>query len=84
MNDLEDIPGQDTIINSIEKRWAKIDHNVFIAAVLLNPFYGFEPFGTNINNAEALRIIIKLWQHFHKTAENPPNIFLDQLHSYIT
>lgn len=84
MKDAEDIPGRDAIINSIEKRWAKTDQDVFIAAVLLNPFYRSEPFGMKLNNAEALRIIIKLWQRFNKTTESPPNNFLDQLRNYLT
>lgn len=84
MNDLEDIPGRNAIINSVEKRWAKTDQDVFIAAVLLNPFYRFEPFGTNLNNADALRVIIKLWQRFHNTVEPPPNEFLEQLSNYLT
>ncbi|KAH9983358.1 hypothetical protein BJV74DRAFT_777263, partial [Russula compacta] len=32
------------IINSIEQWWAKADQDIFITAVILNPFYQSTPF----------------------------------------
>jgi hypothetical protein len=31
-------PGCTAILESIEKQWAKVDQDVFIAAIILNPF----------------------------------------------
>jgi hypothetical protein len=40
----QDIIGRDAIIKSIELRWSKSDQEVFISAVLVNPFYRTTPF----------------------------------------
>jgi hypothetical protein len=42
--DNTDSEGCHAIINSIEKRWGKADQELFIAAVLLNPYYWSVPF----------------------------------------
>lgn len=39
LNDSADVPGAYSVIASIEKRWKAADQELFIAAVLLNPFY---------------------------------------------
>jgi hypothetical protein len=44
MTDPEDVEGCTTIIESIEACWATADQEIFIAAVVLNPFYQSMPF----------------------------------------
>lgn len=83
MTDEEDIPGRDAIIRSVEQRWAKTDQEVFIAAIFLNPFYRFEPFGTRFNNAEVIDMNIRLWQRFNRTRDMPPSPFMLQLSDYL-
>ena len=53
MKDPDDLPGVQAIIKSIEKRWAKADQEIFIAAMILNPFYRREPLAATpmFNNA---------------------------------
>ncbi|KAF8157696.1 hypothetical protein BJ912DRAFT_866740, partial [Pholiota molesta] len=84
MNDAEDIPGRDAIIRSIEQRWEKTDQQVFIAAVILNPFTRLAPFGKLFNNADVIEIISRLWQRFNRTQDLPTAIFLEQLSDYLT
>ena len=40
----QDPVGHDAILNSIEAHWNKYDQEVFIGAVLVNPFYQSTPF----------------------------------------
>ena len=44
MVDPEDMVGCTAIIKSIEAQWATADQEIFIAAVVLNPFYQSTPF----------------------------------------
>ncbi|GLB43960.1 putative protein of unknown function (DUF 659) [Lyophyllum shimeji] len=44
MTDEDDAVGCNAIVQSIERRWAKADQEVFIAAVILNPLYQTTPF----------------------------------------
>lgn len=85
MTDKDDIIGQDAIIASIEKQWAKTDHNVFIAAIVLNPFYWTAPFGRQLefNNANLITLFICLWKHFHNTKDQPPMNFSRQALDYL-
>jgi hypothetical protein len=46
--DSANILGATAILESIEKRWAKADQDVFIAAVLLNPFVKASPFSPQV------------------------------------
>ena len=56
----------DAILHSLEKRWANADQDIFIAAVVLNPFFKHAPFKglsrfqpTNIHS-----LFIMLWNRF--------------------
>ena len=44
MTDPEDIEGCTAIIESTEACWATADQEIFIAAIVLNPFYQSTPF----------------------------------------
>ena len=40
----EDLIACTTIVDSLEMRWKKADQELFIACILVNPFYCVEPF----------------------------------------
>ena len=78
----KDPVGCDAIINSIEMRWRKSDQELFIAAVLVNPFYHNKPFVKLpfLTNAEIWVLFCHLWQQLFKTTV--PDNFEDLLHHF--
>lgn len=95
MTDPEDFPGRDAIIASLEKRWSKADQEVFIAAVIVNPFYRMQPFAkiAQFTNSRIVMLMERLWIRFnHKsdssgsratTETTPPSEFFQQLLDFI-
>ncbi|KAF8967652.1 ribonuclease H-like domain-containing protein, partial [Flammula alnicola] len=83
MNDPEDRPGCQAIINSIERRWSKADQEIFIAAVILNPVYQTSPFALipQLRLAEVVAMMTRLWRRFLKT--DPPDTFAFDLLEYL-
>ena len=81
--DFEDAPASHAIIASIESRWAKADQEVFLAAVILNPFYQSTPFATLhfLNNAGIRSLLSALWTRFYCT--QPPDEFYTQIADYL-
>ncbi|KAJ6572632.1 hypothetical protein B0H10DRAFT_1670231, partial [Mycena sp. CBHHK59/15] len=77
LDDLEDANGRDVIIASLEQRWAKSDQDVFIAAVLLNPFFKTGPFAPRQDFAFAgiHQLFAHLWMRFNKTNTAPPDLY---------
>lgn len=74
------------ILKSIEKRWAKADQDLFIAAVYLNPFYTnpnhhpiFAPLD-ELKCADIQQLLIQLWHCFYN--HKPPSTFLIQMNQY--
>ncbi|KAJ3771237.1 hypothetical protein FB446DRAFT_645581, partial [Lentinula raphanica] len=66
LNDPIDADIHTAVLESIEKRWSKTDQEVFIAAVLLNPFVGkvFKPTLLWFNQAGILALLSKLYKRF--------------------
>jgi len=66
MTDVDDVVGCNAIIESIEARWATADQEIFIAAVVLNPFYQSTPFSTLqfLTNAGIYSMLSRLWERF--------------------
>ena len=66
LKDHKDRPGATAIINSIEKWWAAADQEVFIAAVVLNPFFKTTLFTNHISltNVGIHTLLECLWLHF--------------------
>jgi hypothetical protein len=83
MTDPEDVVGCTAIIESIEARWATADQEIFIAAVVLNPFYQSTPFAALrfLTNAGIHSMLGRLWQHFFE--EEPPPEFHQQVNGYL-
>ena len=69
LTDNEDKTGANAILHSIEQRWAKADQDVFIAAVILNPFVWILPFRASVsflNLAGILSLLKRLYARFFK------------------
>jgi len=84
MSDVDDLTGARSIMESIERRWAVADQQVFIAAVILNPFYQTKPFAplAFLNNAGIEALLAHLWRQFY--CAEPPDEFYAELREYLT
>lgn len=82
MPDPEDDKAE-AITLSIEKRWKKADQELFIAAVILNPFFRTTPFAPLpfLNNAGVHALLGGLWTRFY--SQSPPPEFHGQLTEYL-
>jgi hypothetical protein len=70
--DPADLPGCTAVINSIEKRWAKADQDIFIVAVILNPFIKTAPFSLQtrlLTQANILSLMKQLYTCFFSISE---------------
>ena len=70
--DPADRPGCTAIIDSIEKCWAKADQDIFIAAVILNPFIKTVPFSSQtrlLTRANILSLMKRLYTRFFSISE---------------
>jgi hypothetical protein len=70
--DSANILGATAILESIEKQWAKADQDVFIAAVLLNPFVKASPFSPQVpflTQAGVLSLMKCLYLRFFSVTE---------------
>ncbi|KIJ14505.1 hypothetical protein PAXINDRAFT_12602 [Paxillus involutus ATCC 200175] len=69
----EDIWAVTAIIQSIEWKWVKCDQEIFIAAVVLNPFYKTTPFSRipSLNNANIRTLLEHLYTSFFN-CDPPP------------
>ncbi|KAF9028151.1 hypothetical protein BDZ89DRAFT_951619 [Hymenopellis radicata] len=78
-----DEDGVNAILASLESRWKNADQEIFIAALILNPFYRTAPFNTLscFNNASVTRLLIALYKRLYKVA--PPADFHSTLTSYL-
>ncbi|KAF5385054.1 hypothetical protein D9615_001008 [Tricholomella constricta] len=83
MTDEDDASGVKAILESIEKRWAKADQEVFIAAVILNPIFQSAPFAplSSFNNAGIHTLLEHLWIRVFRSV--PPVEFYQQLKDYL-
>ncbi|KIJ08508.1 hypothetical protein PAXINDRAFT_88772 [Paxillus involutus ATCC 200175] len=66
MSEPEDTEVVSAIIQSIKRRWAKCDQEIFIAAVVINPFYKTTPFSriSSLNNANIHTLLECLYTRF--------------------
>jgi hypothetical protein len=70
--DASNIPGCTAILDSIEKRWAKADQDVFVVAVILNPFVktsAFSPQLPFLTLAGVLSLLTRLYKCFFSPME---------------
>lgn len=71
------------IINSLERQWSKADQEIFIAAVILNPFYQTSAFSLipQFRTAEIVSLMTRLWQRLIRT--DLPNSFALDLMEFL-
>jgi hypothetical protein len=70
--DAANILGCTAILDSIEKRWAKADQDVFITVVILNPFVKTTAFFAEVpflTRAGVLALMKRLYQRFFSITE---------------
>jgi hypothetical protein len=70
-------------MDSLEKRWKVADQEIFIAAVVLNPFYQCAPFAAHpfLNNAGIHTLMRHLWIRFYSA--EPAPVFFSELDDYL-
>ncbi|KIY46223.1 hypothetical protein FISHEDRAFT_18518, partial [Fistulina hepatica ATCC 64428] len=81
-----DKAGLQSIKDSIEYRWAKSDQNIFIEAVILNPFYHvstFSPLHRHFSVASIHHLLSFLYQCFFEVPHAPPSMVVE-VNEYIT
>lgn len=80
----QDPIGRDAIIESIEKRWAKADQEVFVAAVLVNPFFRMEVFAPRscFRQSELRALFARLYRRFY-TVNDVPAEFIQHVYEFI-
>ena len=83
MVDPEDLVGCTAILQSLEKRWSAADQGVFIAAVIINPFFCASLFapGPHFINAHIKSLLASLYSQFFQS--QPPNTFYSEVHDYL-
>ena len=61
-----DLTACNAVLSSLEKRWANTDQDVFIAAVVLNPFFKHMPFKPlrRFQPANIYSLFVTLWNRF--------------------
>lgn len=79
----EDRIGCSAILDSLEKHWLAADQNVFIATVIINPFYRTAPFAAHprFMNARIKALLASLYFRFFKT--HAPNDFYTEVHDFL-
>ena len=84
LTDEEDLDAAAAITESLERRWAVADQQIFIAAVIVNPFYQGQPFAQLffLNNAGIHALLSHLWTHFYQS--HAPQEFHTELMEYLT
>jgi hypothetical protein len=73
MKDADDLPGCQAIIKSLASRWAKTDQEIFVAAIILNPFYRREPLAVTpmFNNAGITALLGRVFKRLRRTTDVP-------------
>ena len=73
-----------SIISSLEKRWMAANQDIFIAAVIVNPFFQGAPFGRHPRFvvARIIELLGRLYLRFF--LEVAPQMFSAELHDYLT
>ncbi|CAA7262560.1 unnamed protein product [Cyclocybe aegerita] len=87
LNMNEDPMGHDTIITSLELRWSKADQELFISAIVINPFYCSLPFSENASFMTVTRLeslLSRLWMRLNKSLTPPPTEFTKHAHEFLT
>ncbi|KAI0349577.1 hypothetical protein OH77DRAFT_1414734 [Trametes cingulata] len=85
LEDADESTIKTAVIRSLEMRWSKADQDVFIAAVLLNPYVRMRPFHrlAHIFSPAAIYALFdRLWQRFYPS-EPVPATFYNSVTNYL-
>jgi hypothetical protein len=84
LNSPEDSVIRTAVLDSINRRWMKSDQDMFIAAVILNPYLKTTPFKRSqiITNASIFGLLSRLWKRFYTTEDVPLELY-KQLDEYL-
>ena len=76
----------DAILSSLEKRWSNTEQEVFIAAVVLNPFFKHRPFKptARFQPATVYQSFLQLWGRFFPGEESPRVSLYENVIDYLT
>lgn len=71
----------DAVLYSLEKRWANTNQDIFIAAVVLNPFFKHMPFKalSRFQPANIYNLFLILWDRFFPGDPAPPTLYRNVL-----
>lgn len=75
----EDLPSRNSILASLEKHWMKADQEVFLAAIMVNPFYQMAPFRhiRRFMQANMTAMLTRVYRQLFR--EGPPDEFQEHL-----
>ena len=84
MKDKDDLAASASIISSLEKCWAAADQDIFIATVIVNPFFRAEPFSRRPRFVVAgiIEFLRRTYTRFFM--EDAPYAFDVELRDYLT
>ncbi|KAH9831451.1 uncharacterized protein C8Q71DRAFT_715432, partial [Rhodofomes roseus] len=79
LHDLADATVRSNVLRSIELRWGKCDQDVFIAAVILNPYHRAAPFkpSATTSRASLVLLLVRLYKRFYKCDRVPVEFQLE-------
>ncbi|KAG1802172.1 uncharacterized protein HD556DRAFT_1228363 [Suillus plorans] len=83
IGDESDLVARNAVLESAERRWAQVDQEVFIAAVIVDPLYKDKPF-SNIpltTCAGLMSLFSRLWTRFY--GGTPPLELFTDLDNYL-
>jgi hypothetical protein len=83
VGDESDLVARNAVLESAERRWAQVDQEVFIAAVIVDPLYKDKPFN-NIpltTRAGLMSLFSRLWTRFYGGV--PPLELFTDLDNYL-
>jgi len=75
------------LLSSIEKWWEKFNQDVFVAAVILNPFYKILPFKhvpTLVSHGVIYSLFLRLWKQFYSSENKVPNDLYEFTQQYLS
>ena len=83
MTSTEDLVGCTAILKSLEKRWFAADQDVFIATVIVNPFFRTTPFtpSPRFILARIKTLLASLYLRFFRS--EAPDTFYTELHDFL-
>ncbi|KAG1719464.1 uncharacterized protein EDB91DRAFT_1065639 [Suillus paluster] len=72
-----DLAARTAVLASVERRWEQCDQEVFIAAIIVNPFYKVSPFrNVPLTTCAGLATLFaRLWRRFYNTNDIPLDLY---------